>query len=739
MKIWIIYSITFIVSFFNGVIAQNRVYKEVKTAIEKNNKNDIQFTLFLNPTFSNSKVFNSSIENALEFDLSDKTYLQLILDNSPFVELALPFFNNKSLELQLIPIEIFGSSYQVFNSKNQAIPILKGKYYKGIIKGDSLSIASISLSNGEVSGFVSSKFGHFQFGKKKDSGKYILYSSKALTINTDFSCQTNSENSKPIKQKDIKSLEADFSIDCSSIQVYFEADSSLFAANGYSVSNTVSFVNTLFSQVAILYSNEGISVKISELKVWDTTDPYFEVYPNTGPILGAFKTQIGNSYNGDIAHLLTSRISGGRADQLDGLFYKGAAISAGITNSIENIPVYSYNVEVITHEIGHHMGSPHTHSCTWPGGPLDNCMYPEGNCAYGPPIINGGTIMSYCNVFYNINFANGFGPKPGNLIRNHVLSFLTGGSSIDIPLTLKNLSSSEILITWPSLYNTEYIFSYKKSNSTDWTSINTWDNTLTLNNLIANTLYDCRINLVAALGKAGCGNLNDTTFFTGQIPKIDYCFPSFEFDCGIWEVYFNNNLYQNVFDCYIPNFSFDKHRTLNIGQNTFSIRAFGEPNTSMAIYIDYNKDGIFTNTERIYYGNSNRLDPGHEIFTGSFNIPTTIVPQKETRLRIVLLVYNFELLPITPCSTYTHGDWKDYLIDINGDCLNQVNLTNPINNITAGKQIIQSSLSNGFLSASNIISGNYTTATYQSKSIELNPGFTVDLGSIFKAEVAGCN
>ncbi len=55
-----------------------------------------------------------------------------------------------------------------------------------------------------------------------------------------------------------------------------------------------------------------------------------------------------------------------------------------------------FYTNTITHELGHTFGSPHTHNCSWPGGPIDYCSPSEGGC-YTESLQNiRGTIMSYC-------------------------------------------------------------------------------------------------------------------------------------------------------------------------------------------------------------------------------------------------------------------------------------------------------------------------------------------------------
>ena len=72
---------------------------------------------------------------------------------------------------------------------------------------------------------------------------------------------------------------------------------------------------------------------------------------------------------------------------------------------------------VCSHEIGHNIGSNHTHWCGWPGGPIDNCTDVEGSCSNNPAA-QVGTLMSYCHTtssgslidFHSIVISNALTP-----------------------------------------------------------------------------------------------------------------------------------------------------------------------------------------------------------------------------------------------------------------------------------------------------------------------------------------
>jgi hypothetical protein len=103
---------------------------------------------------------------------------------------------------------------------------------------------------------------------------------------------------------------------------------------------------------------------------------------------------------------------------------------SGLSTSFSHAPTFSWTVEVIAHEIGHNLGSPHTHSCSWgPNGneAIDCCGtyagYDEcgGNCNAVEQPEEGGSIMSYCHLTSaGINFNHGFGPYPLERILNNI-------------------------------------------------------------------------------------------------------------------------------------------------------------------------------------------------------------------------------------------------------------------------------------------------------------------------------
>jgi hypothetical protein len=77
---------------------------------------------------------------------------------------------------------------------------------------------------------------------------------------------------------------------------------------------------------------------------------------------------------------------------------------------------------------------------------------------------------------------------------------------------------------------------------------------------------------------------------------------------------------------------------------------------------------------------------------------------------------------------------------ISNPCATTLSLVNPADNISSGVVIKEAASGvGGKITATNLVSGNGTRATYTARAIELNEGFLADQGTVFRAEVGGCN
>ncbi len=339
-------------------------------------------------------------------------------------------FENKEWELILEKNDLISSGFfattgtnpnDKFNYENAAM------HYKGFIKGKPHSFAAVSIMSDKLVAVIADEKGNINIGavntaEAKLAGEHIIYRESDLLLKNDFECNTNDQpNNNPIPSFSIQSpLTA--TVNSEAVDVYFEADYETYLNNGSNVINTLNYVTALFNVVKQMYENDSINVQISAIKIWNTADPYIGI-TTSSPLLTAFSANMSIGFPGDIAHFLSQRLIAGGVAYLNSICNinsQKTAVSGSLTNSFNPLPVYSWPVMVITHEIGHNLGSPHTQSCTWPGGAIDNCSTPEGLCAPGPAPTNGGTVMSYCHLNVGINLANGFGILPGQLIRNNI-------------------------------------------------------------------------------------------------------------------------------------------------------------------------------------------------------------------------------------------------------------------------------------------------------------------------------
>ena len=357
-------------------------------------------------------------------DLDEEALQKLIFEEPEQLTLTLPGASRFPIEVELVKVQPFTHDFTVMLASTNAPAAAweSGVHYRGRIKGKNGSVAAVSLFENQVMGlFSAADQGNLVLGPMGDDPKteqYLLYNDADALMG--FVCATPDEGPGYHRSELEWSGDGRGPGDC--VRIYFEVDHDIFLNKG-GTTPTVNYVTGLFNQAAALYANENVNVTISQIYVWDTNSPYSG--SSSGTLLNQFQNYR-TSFNGDLGQLLSYQASGGIA-VLNGLChpYTYARLSfASINPTYNTVPTYSFSVLVVTHELGHLLGSHHTHACVWNGNntAIDGCAgFTEGNCGNPGIPSGGGTIMSYCHITSaGINLSLGFGVQPGNVIRNKV-------------------------------------------------------------------------------------------------------------------------------------------------------------------------------------------------------------------------------------------------------------------------------------------------------------------------------
>lgn len=371
---------------------------------------------------------NSYLNRFDLLEVNPATLNQLVTNDNSRLEISLPF-HNEQLTLQLIRSKVIDGQ-TLFTAQNSSakeiVQYTPGVYYSGIIKGRKNTVVALSFYNDDIIGVISDESGNYVLGKSNtleaSSTEYILYNDKDLLQKPELLCGTDDQLHIPVIPHSNAPQVAG-----ACVKVYVEADNKSYTDHSSNVTTTINWVLGIFNVTATLYNNESIKTVVSEVKVWTVADPYVggTTTANTLPL---FSTQMSSGFNGDLAHLFSSRALGGGIAYIDVLCaannYK-VAVSGNLgSGASPSFPTYSWNTMVITHEMGHNLGSRHTHACVWNGNntAIDGCSgSTEGGCPLPPIPAGGGTIMSYCHLqSVGINYNLGFGPQPGNVIRTKV-------------------------------------------------------------------------------------------------------------------------------------------------------------------------------------------------------------------------------------------------------------------------------------------------------------------------------
>jgi hypothetical protein len=205
------------------------------------------------------------------------------------------------------------------------------------------------------------------------------------------------------------------------VTLALEGDTPYYLDHGSDLTVATAYAEAVIAASSAIYERDvSASLYIGQLVIWTTTDPYPGT--NSTNLLTQFRDywRANNAGVGrSVAMLLSGQNGIGGVAYLNTLCDKqwGYAVSGLNNNVVYPRTTYAWDTDVTSHELGHNIGSPHTHSCTW-NPPIDSCYQAEGNCYTGTKAVRG-TIMSYCHLT-SMGTALQFHPLVSQLMQNRL-------------------------------------------------------------------------------------------------------------------------------------------------------------------------------------------------------------------------------------------------------------------------------------------------------------------------------
>ncbi|MGY8929538.1 MAG: M12 family metallo-peptidase, partial [Flavobacteriales bacterium] len=367
-----------------------------------------------------AQLFEPSTSEVRAITVDDSRTVGISLDISVFEELrksypeefilVLPDFNGGEVQLSLERFEPFPATVKVGIHSDRGYEELdyvpRIKTYK--VRGGTGSFVLMT-------DYVLGTFQHNgmqievkPIDDKATDGEHLLFDVNNLIVGRDFDCAMeevgtgDGHKARELEERSEKSLSG-----CAEIAV--DIDSYTYSTFG-NVPSATDWALALMTGVSQIYTQELgdlVFLQTTYVHIWQTADPMSNYTNQASEMLGVFRSTwlndpILSGIQRDETHLLTKRGDTGTG----GIAYLDVVCSTwayGFSSALSgtsnyNISSWTWNLMVVSHELGHNLGSNHTQWCGWPGGPIDNCVSPEGGCSYEGGPVDEGTIMSYCHT-----------------------------------------------------------------------------------------------------------------------------------------------------------------------------------------------------------------------------------------------------------------------------------------------------------------------------------------------------
>ncbi len=458
------------------------------------------FSLKNNLSISQKNLVDKEVKDALILQPDAEVLRQLFAEKNYSLSISLPLKQNVNITLDLIKFNVTESGTKFINrtaAGNQEVSLKENDLiisYTGKINGFDKSFVFITIYNEQLSGYLIAGNDTYTIGslnEKDINSSYVIFQESKRTTGTKFKCGTNDAELPASIREEMKKINKDGSgekLTTTLLKANIAIDVDFLSYNTYgsSIPTATAWALAQMAGVSAVYlHDENVQMTVPYIRIWTVADPYSSTASGNQMLTNLRTEWLNNqsSVQRTVVHLLSRRqdVDVAGIAYLDVLcntnFGYGLATSLNAGSNL--LPNYSYNIEVSAHELGHNFGSPHTHNCSWAGGPIDTCEQIEGGCYSGPRHQTIGTIMSYCDVYVAGAVTMTLGSQPSALIRSRAESAgCIGPASRQLILGTPNggetfRTGNVSSIWWGAGITTNVNIELSTNNGTSWTEIAT--------------------------------------------------------------------------------------------------------------------------------------------------------------------------------------------------------------------------------------------------------------------------
>ncbi|WP_343609642.1 reprolysin-like metallopeptidase [Chryseobacterium oranimense] len=330
-------------------------------------------------------------------------------------------------------------------------------------------------------------------------------------------------------------------------------------------------------------------------------------------------------------------------------------------------------------------------------------------------------VSAVGNVFYAIGNAT------------VAASTATCSSAAATGVAASGLTISSGNITWAPVQGATYTLRYRKTGTTNWVTVNVPTNSYYISGLEDTTQYEVQVANI-------CGSTVGTYSASTNFSTLPYAYCTNATGSSDDEYISNvsvtpvgmsavsNTSTASTYTDYTTDLS--KLITLRQGSsgNAISVTkawTSSQYNEGVTAWIDFNRDGNFTDSEIIFTSPSNMVTP----VSGTFSVPANAYTDKKVIMRVVMA---YEDQPENGCNGFAYGEIEDYPVQIQL-ALGTSDVSNPNNDIqiypnpvvdilnvtkvsdkavykiynTAGQLVGNGNINDGKINVSSLVKGGY--------------------------------